>query len=205
MHEFDKCIIFSNGNAKFIEGFVHEYDAGTMRIYTQGKADDSIKPSVEVFVHVYNSVKGECKYIGVVDDVNYNNIKIVNVSLVSSIQKRDNTRVNKQLKYRISHYIKDGQRLKLLKPVDITMLNISAQGFCLNCDQQYEVGFQFPLDFKETPRVIGLIAEIVRREDYTRSYNYGCKFVNISEKDMDDIFRFVLKEQIAQRRKRTFY
>jgi hypothetical protein len=205
VHEFDKCIIYSKDSVKFLEGFVHEYEAGSMKIYTQGKSDDSIRPLMEVFIHVYNSVKGECKYSGVVEKTNFNNIEVGSVSFVSSVQKRDNTRVNKQLKYRIAFCYEDGEKRKLDKPFDITMLNISAQGIYFNCDEMLEVGYRFPIIFKETPRSVNLIAEVVRREEYPRSFNYGCKFVDISEKDMDEIFRFVLKEQIAQRRKRTIF
>lgn len=203
MHEFDKCLISSKDSRQVVEGFVHEYESGVMKIYTQGKPADFLIPSMKVNINVYNSVMGECKYTGDVKDITFNNIKIVNVGLISSIQKRDNTRVNKQLKYRITHSFNDKEKVKLDKPVDITVLNISAQGICFNCDERFEAGFRFPLVFREATRNINLIIEVVRREEYTRSFNYGCKFVDISEKDMDDIFRFVLKEQIAQRRKRT--
>lgn len=205
MHEFDKCIIYSKESVKFLEGFVHEYETGTMKIYMQGKSDDSIRPSMEIYINVYNSVKGECKFVGVVEKTNFNNIEIADVIFVSSVQKRDNTRVNKQLKYKISSFYEDGEKHKLDKPIDITMLNISAQGIYFNCDEMLVVGYRFPINFKEMTRPINLIAEIVRIEEYPRSFNYGCIFVDISEKDMDEIFRFVLKEQIAQRRKRTIF
>jgi c-di-GMP-binding flagellar brake protein YcgR len=204
VHEFDKCLIFSNDSAKCIEGFVHEYESGVMKVYTQGKADDSLWPGLKVFTHVYNSVKGECKYIGTVDYVGFNSVKIINVSFVSSIQKRDNTRVNKQMKYRITACMRNDEKVKLEKPVDITILNISAQGICFNSIEKFDPGFRFPLVLREALRPINLMIEVVRREDYTRSFNYGCRFIGISEKDVDDIFRFVLKEQISQRRKRTF-
>jgi c-di-GMP-binding flagellar brake protein YcgR len=205
VHEFDKCIVFSKDGAKIAEGFVHEYESSVMKIYTQGERNDSITPFMEVFVYVYNSVKGECKYLCVVDKTNFNNIELSGVSLVSSVQKRDNTRVNKQLKYKITNSVLNGEKHRLEKPIDITVLNISAQGLYFNCEEKFEVGFSFPLIFKETFRPINLVIEIVRREEFPRSFNYGCKFVKVSEKDMDDIFRFVLKEQIAQRRKSKFF
>ena len=205
MHEFDKCIIFSRENVKALEGFVHEYEQGRMKVYTQGKSSDAIKPLMQVYINVYNSVKGECKYTGIVKKTNFNNIEIEDVNFISSVQKRDNTRVNKQLLYKITNLYQDGERRKLDVPLDITLLNISAQGMYFNCNERLETGYRFSLVFKDTPRPVSLVVEIVRREDYPRSFNYGCRFVNISEKDMDEIFRFVLKEQIAQRRKRTMF
>ena len=205
MHEFDKCIIFTKDNLRFVEGFVHEYDKGVMKIYTQGESNSFIVPEMEVYINVYNCVKGECKYVGTVNRASFNNIEIGNISLISSLQKRDNTRVSKQLKYRFSHYFEGGEKRRFDKPVDITILNISAQGIFLYCDRKFETGFRFTLLFRETPKPISLLVEVVRREEFPGSFNYGCKFVDISEKDMDEIFRFVLKEQIAQRRKNLMF
>ena len=206
VHEFDKCVVFLKSGVKVSEGFVHEYESNTMKIYTQGQSTNSLVPQAEIYIYVYNSVKGECKYLGIVNKVSFNNIDVYDVSLVSSVQKRDNTRVNKQLKYKISACLNEkGEKRKLDRPMEITVLNISAQGMYFNCDKKFETGLRFPLIFRDTPRPISLTVEIIRREEFPRSFNYGCLFVGISEKDMDEIFRFVLREQIAQRRKNNIY
>lgn len=205
VHEFDKCLIFLSTGSKLAEGFVHEYEEGTMKVYTQGLSSSALVPGLDVLIYVYNSVKGECKFRGVVRKASFSNVEIENVSMVSAVQKRENTRVNKQLKYRIANYLQNGEKQKFSKPLDINVLNISAQGLYFNCEQRFEVGFRFPLVFKEAKRPVYLTVEIIRREDFAQSYNYGCIFVDISEKDMDEIFRFVLKEQIAQRRKNMYF
>ena len=204
MHEFDKCVMYTKYGTKAAEGFVHEFEDSVMKIFTHGDSNDLL-PAEEVYIYVYNSVKGECKYKGTVAKIALNDTEIVNIGLISAVQKRDNTRVNKQIKYMMTNKIVNDQKVKLEKPVVISILNLSAQGLYFNCDEKYEHGLKFRLYFKETSRPINLLIEVVRREEYNRSYNYGCRFVGISEKDMDEIFKFVLKEQIAQRRRARIF
>lgn len=201
MHEFDKCMVFHLEGAKAAEGFVHECHDGVIKIYTQGTSQ-SLVTGEEVLIFIYNSVKGECRYRGKVEKASFNRVEIAGAALVSSLQQRENTRVNKQLKYRISYSFNEkGERVKLDRPIDIIILNVSAQGMYFNCVERFEVGFAFALIFRETLRPVHLKVKILRREDYSGNYNYGCIFPDVSSKDMDEIFRFVLREQIAQRRK----
>lgn len=204
VHEFDKCIIFRPSGAKVAEGFVHEFENGSMKIYTQGGMG-TVVPMENLQIFVYNNVRGECKYTGVVQRVTFNCLQVDGVRLISSAQKRENTRVSKQIKYRILQAYRGNERKKLEHPLDIVILNISANGLYFNCGERLEIGFTFALTLRETARPVNLKVEVLRREAYPRSFNYGCRFVGVSDKDMDEIFRFVLHEQIIQRRRSLFY
>ena len=200
MHEFDKCIVFRPSGEKIAEGSVHEFENGAMQIYTRG-GPGGIEPAEKLLIFVYNEVRGECKYTGVVKRSAFNCLQVEEVRLDSAVQKRENTRVSKQLKYRILQVYRDGGKKKPEHPLSITILNISAKGMYFNCDERLEEGFTFALTFRETARPVNLKVEVLRREAYPRSFNYGSQFVGISDNDMDEIFRFVLHEQIVQRRR----
>ncbi|HEX3026630.1 MAG TPA: PilZ domain-containing protein [Clostridia bacterium] len=203
MHEFDKCIITNKNGAKISEGIVSEYNSADMRINTT--ESHNLRVYDEVLIYVYNQLKGECKYEGTVSQATGSRITLFNVSLVRSVQKRDNTRVSKQLKYMVTHSFRGDRAIKLEKPIEITVLNISAQGLYLNSTHDFAIGSRFPLVLQETIKPIKVTVEILRKEKYTRSFNYGCQFADISQKDMDEIFRFVLKEQIDQRRRNLLF
>lgn len=201
MHEFDKCIVASESGAKLGEGFVHDFESTLMKVCLDGEI--FLQLSVMVTIFVFNRVKGECVYKGVVASLDGKNVVFDRVSFVRSTQKRDNTRVDKTLRYHITQKFADEnfEKLeKLEKPIDIIILNISAQGMYISCDEDFAVGHRFPFVFKDAGAPIKLDVKVVRCEKKRRGNNYGCHFLNINNKNSENIFRFVLHEQIEQRR-----
>ena len=169
-------------------------------MYPQGAAEP-LRPGDAILVFIYSSVMGECKYAGEVRRVTDFCIEASQMELIASNQKRESTRVNKRLEYRLTKYYDGDKERDFSPPLDITILNISATGMYFHCMRKFAVGFSFPLVLRETQRPVAVRVEILRREEYGRSYNYGCRFVDIPERDVDEIFRFVFREQIAQRRR----
>jgi hypothetical protein len=206
MHEFDKCIVASQSGTKLAEGFVHSFESTVMKVCLDGESGFYLLQ--EVTIYVFNRVKGECVYKGVVADADGKNVAFSKVDFVRSTQKRDNTRVGKTLHYSITDRFSDkksGKLEKLEKPIAITILNISANGMYISCDEVFTVGHRFPLVFKDAGKPICLDVEVIRCERKRRGNNYGCRFLNISEKEADNIFRFVLHEQIEQRRNNLLF
>lgn len=207
MYEFDKCLVMSRSGTKLAEGYIQEFDQDKDKMRIAVNGDFSLFAKQEVTVFVYNQVKGECVFAAKVLNLEVKHIVFNNIKLVRSVQKRDNTRVSKVLHYKVTHKFEDDgkEKFKIDHPLEITILNVSAQGLYLSCLEKFHMGYRFPLVFRELGKPIELIIEVVRCEDYNGSYNYGCKFVEISQKDMDNIFRFVLHEQIEQRRHNIKY
>lgn len=184
------------------EGFVHDFNDSMIKICLNDEPD--FQPLQEVTAFIFNRVKGECVYKGLVADEEGKNIILKNINFVSSTQKRNNTRVNKTFRYRITHKYVDGEcsRIeKLDKPIDIAILNISAKGMLIICGENLAIGHRFPFTFIDAGAPINLEVEVIRSEKSRRGNRYGCAFVNISQKDEDNIFRLVLHEQIEQRRR----
>lgn len=205
MHEFDNCIIASKNGTKLAEGFVHDYEGVLMKVCLEGEFNLLVSQDVTIFA--FNRIKGECVYKGRVADVDDKNITIDQVEFVRATQKRNHTRVEQSLHYRITHrYVGDiGVTEKLEKPIDLLILNISAHGMFISCDEKFSVGHKFPFVFRDAGAPIHLEVAVVRCEYSRRGNKYGCSFLNISEKDSDNIYRFVLHEQIEQRRRNLLF
>lgn len=202
MHEFDKCVIASKSGAKLAVGSVVNFDNGTVKIGI--KDGCSLSPSDNVNLFIYNSVKGECVYSAIVESAAAETAVLKNVSFIRSTQKRDNTRADVILHYKITHEFSESGLEKLKKPIEITILNISAKGMYIKCEELFALGHRFPLTFTDAGNPINLNVEVVRCAKTHKGNKYGCRFINISEKDADNIYRFVLHEQIQQSRRRKF-
>lgn len=201
VHQFDKCILSTPRGTTLGNGFVHQFDDTVAKICLESECN--LLKTQDIEIYVFNRVKGECVYSAKVAEIDGNNICLDKVKFIRSTQKRDNTRVDKTLRYRITDRYVNGDintLEKLPAPIDITILNISATGMFISCSANFAAGYRFPLVFKDAGAPIHLEVEVVRAEKRLRGSNYGCRFINIDPKDADNIFRFVLHEQIVQRR-----
>lgn len=199
MYEFDKCIVAEPNGGQLAEGTVSQYEGTTMHIHA-GEGF-SMRPGLAVNLFVYDRVQGECLLTGTVTKVMGDKVVVAGATLVRSTQKRNNTRVEKILHYRITQRFEGGSVVPLEPPIDFTILNISAQGMYIGTDAVFAEGHRFPFVFRDAGRPIDIKAEVVRCERRIRGNRYGCRFVDINERDMDNIYRFVLHEQIEQRRR----
>lgn len=199
MYEFDKCIVAEPNGGQLTEGTVSRFGGTTVHVH----ADEglALRPGLAVNLFVYDRVQGECVFTGTVTRVLGDNVVISGANLVRSTQKRNNTRVEKILHYRITQRYGSEGPVLLEPPIDFTILNISAQGMYIGTDAVFAEGHRFPFVFRDAGKPIEIKAEVVRCERRVRGNRYGCRFVDISERDMDNIYRFVLHEQIEQRRR----
>lgn len=203
MHEFDKCILASDSGAGLAEGSVHEFEESVMKLLLN---EEQFFPLLsEITVYVFNRIKGECVYRGRISEMDGRAVTIDRVVFIRATQKRNNTRVSKTLHYRITHRYTDEGTEKLEKPIDLIILNVSAQGMYVSCVEEFVEGYRFPLKFLDAGRPIDLEVVIIRCEYSRRGNKYGCQFLNISDRDSDNIYRFVLHEQIEQRRNNLLF
>jgi len=204
LHEFDRCVITSKSGEELARGEIDAFDGSKARVNIIG--DYSLRVAEDVNLFIYNSVKGECVYFADVESIDGNELVLENLKFISSRQKRNSTRAEILLHYKITHkFGADGNIEKLEKPIDITIINISANGMYIKCDEKFEKWHRFPFVFREAGMPMRLTAEVVRCVYSNRGNKYGCRFVDISEKDADNIYRFVLHEQIEQRRRRRIF
>ena len=196
MHEFDRCEIHVDGRS-VATGHVARYTDGVMRITTD--KDTRIAEGSACTLFVMNYFIGECVYSGRVSSSAGRRVVVEGVTFIRSTQRRDNTRVNKHLNFTVATRFVNGAEETLPEPMRITMLNISAQGMCFMSSAVLEPGFVFVLPFTEGQRPLRLIVRVLRRGGEGGQYTYGCRF-EISRREMDLIYRYVLSEQIRRRK-----
>jgi hypothetical protein len=203
MHEFDKCILTSISGAGLAEGTVREFNEPVMRIGLSEEQQFMLHS--EVIIFVFNRIKGECVYKGRIAEIDGDTVAVDRVVFVRSTQKRNNTRVGKTIHYKVTHKFTGDEKEKLEKPIELLILNVSATGIYVSSDEKFVEGHRFPLRFLEAGKPIDLEVEVIRCEYSRRGNKYGCQFLNINPKDADNIYRFVLHEQIEQRRNNLFF
>lgn len=206
MHEFDKCIITNKSGSEIGSGSVKEFAKSVILISIQDEI--LVAPGIDVIIYIFNRVKGECVYKGKVANFDGDLLNVNNVQFIRSTQKRNNTRVDKTIHYVITHKYKSSssdEKELLKEPIEITILNISATGMFFATSADFALGQRIPFTFRDAGSPINLELKIMRVEKRVRGNNYGCMFVDIAKKDADNIFRYVLHEQILQRRRKLIF
>lgn len=198
MYEFDKCDVFDVYGNSLASGFIKSFDNGVLEARLD--RNKGILEGQTVRLIVLDPVRGECRFEARALDENISSGLFGNLTFLGSLQKRNNARVNVHIDVRVVSHFRGEFEEKLPQPITITILNISAQGLYFTCNEKLRTGFTFPMDFYQTKRPLRLRVRIVRLEEYAKSCNYGC-VLDIPEKDMDELYRFVLKEQIRQLKK----
>lgn len=203
MYEFDKCTVYDANGKSVGNGIIRSSENGVFDV--KFDRNDGLYEGQSVRLFILDPVRGQCRFEARTLWEDQFSAVFGDLKSLGSVQNRNNTRVNKKINTRIvTKIVTDkitGEETeeKLEKPIDITILNISAQGLYFNCGHKLDIGFKFALSFFETKRPLRLRVRIIRAENYIRSCNYGC-LLEIPEKDMDELYRFVIKEQIEQRK-----
>ncbi|MDR3552420.1 MAG: PilZ domain-containing protein [Clostridia bacterium] len=202
MYEFDNCEIYGKTGEKLAYGTVMECENCVLKVAVANETGLEKGQTVDIFI--FNSFLGECGYEGLVGETRPKEAIFTRLKSTGSRQRRENTRASCHIRSAIYSKIENGEEIPFEKPLEISILNISAQGLYFSCMENLPVGFMFPLDFSETMPTIHLTVCTVRREDGGRGFRYGCS-LNIGRREMDRLYRYVLQKQIEQRRNRMRY
>lgn len=203
MFEFDRCVIVDQSKAPIAEGFVRAFEKGEMDFTSNRDISTWLHAGQSVSVYIYNASMGECVYEGVVKTAILHHVQLGRLKLVTNRQKRSNTRVNTELAYVVRYYCDvnhPDEELAFEKPVAVTILNVSAEGFLISCKERYDIGFTFVFTFREAARDIPLHAEVVRRVQGDYGFRYGCRTIGLPVNDQNEIHRWVFSQQIELRR-----
>ena len=200
MYEFDPCELFAENGDLLAAGSVVECENGRLRISLEDS--DSLHTGQVNRILILNNFLGECLYEATLEELPQGGAFYTQLRFMGSHQRRENTRVTCHLKSSIRGKFEDGNLTAFEKPLEITILNISAQGMLISCLENLPIGLTFPFDFSETVPAIHMTVRTVRRETGGHGYRYGCTF-DITQREMDRLYRFVLQKQIEQRRNRV--
>lgn len=217
MHELDRCVVFV-GSQVLLDGYVRSFDGGVMRVESEDPVLGSIEPGTEVSTLVFDEVRGECHYWAVAEQSRARGIDLVSVEMIQAVQKRGVARVRTEipLSGRVEpqpgsgHGPADGTDADAFaddgsparEPVAFTVLDVSAHGMQAWSKASLAPGRRFSFLFTATRSPLALTAEVLRVQESRTGYRYGCRFVDQTERSAEELFRFVMQEQGAQRRNR---
>ncbi|MCC2307507.1 PilZ domain-containing protein [Cellulomonas chengniuliangii] len=83
-----------------------------------------------------------------------------------------------------------------------TMLDISAHGMRILSQATLQPGQRIRFLYEELPSPMLLEAVVVRAQPSRTGTHYGCRFLGLTSRQTDDLFRHVLQTQGVQRRER---
>jgi hypothetical protein len=200
MHELERCAVAAGDRGTVLEGYVAAFDGGVMTVASDGGHAAGLEAGEDVQVLVLDEVRGEVLYSGWVAEVGPTSIELADLELVSTLQKRQVARVRiTQICTGVVEATED------LAPRSITFVvhDISAHGMRIATAGALEDKDRIAFDFPTGEAVVALDAEVLRAQrTSTGSTQYGCRFVDIADKDADVLFRYVLRTQGAERRRR---
>lgn len=86
--------------------------------------------------------------------------------------------------------------------IAFTILDISAHGMRVLAQTRLERGQRIRFLYEELPEPLILDAVVVRMQESRTGTHYGCRFLGLTMRETDALFRHVLHTQGAQRRER---
>lgn len=202
MRELDKCVLFTPEGGLAIEGAVRHVSAQRSVIATEGWGPAQLTPYVgaPMRLRVFSDHKGQCTFETQLLQVGDDEVVIGHVSLLEVSQEREAVRVRVALRLRVTHFIVDDVTIPLPEPLAVIVADISAHGMRIVTSADLQLGQQLMLTFPETDQPVDLVLEVLRREENRGTPAYGCRFVDLGERETDLLVRYVFQQQALQRR-----
>lgn len=222
MHELEPCTVRLRG-VQVLEGYVRSFDDGLLVLASDHAV--RVDEGEAVVVRVLDRVRGECEYSGTIAEATVNGLTLAGVELLGSIQKRTAARVTVSVPCAGTARLawvapQEGSGVvgalpepgaeagagdpAEAKPTEIplkfTVIDVSAHGMRMMCTTVLPPGSTIRFVFPELSDGIRLEAVVVRAQESRSGNHYGCRFVGTTPRQTDDLFRYVLRTQGAQRR-----
>lgn len=212
MHELALCSVENDG-ATVLTGHIRTFEDGVLWAGTEGVLR-GIGVGETLTVRVLDAVRGECVYVGEVARVTADTVAFAGVELLSTLQQRAAARVAVTLGCEgflrvpgTPHGPPQGEGGSAghgpETPVRFTVLDVSAHGMRMMCPTELPPGSTIRFVFPELSDAFWLQAVVVRSQPSRTGTHYGCRFVETSPRETDELFRYVLRTQGAQRRQQT--
>jgi hypothetical protein len=220
MHELALCTVEIDG-AAVLRGYVRTFEDGVLWMGTEGIVR-GVPEEAHARLIVLDDVRGECVYVGEVARVTADTVAFTGVELLSTVQKRAVARVAvtvecegfARVPWTAEHTAEgddggagpagggedDGREHGDEFALRFTLLDVSAHGMRMMSQTELPPGSTIRFVFPELSDAFWLQAVVVRAQPSRTGSHYGCRFVETSPRETDELFRYVLRTQGAQRR-----
>jgi hypothetical protein len=217
MHELALCSVEHDGHA-VLSGYVRTFEDGVLWAGFEGIVRGVAEGDVYL-LRVLDDARGECVYQGEVARITADTVAFVGVELLSTLQKRAVARVAVHVEVQgfarlaavpdedgHEHDPEPGPAAGAVDgeadevPFVFTVLDVSAHGMRMMSQTELPVGSEVRFVFPELSAAFWLQAVVVRAQPSRSGTHYGCRFVETSTRETDELFSYVLRTQGAQRR-----
>jgi hypothetical protein len=216
MHELALCSVETDEAAVVLSGYVRTFEDGVLWVGN----DDIVRGVTEgetYILRVLDEVRGECVYQGDCARVTADTAAFTGVELLSTLQKRAVARVSVTVECEGFARLAGpdegagGDDQPAAEPageagetpLTFTVLDVSAHGMRMMSQTALPPGSTVRFVFPELSAAFWLQAVVVRAQPSRSGTHYGCRFVETSPRETDELFRYVLRTQGAQRRQQT--
>jgi len=114
------------------------------------------------------------------------------------LDRRNEIRVEINLEIDVNQILIHDKYIELPKPFQIYIQNISCSGMMMTCHLDIPIGTCFFIDLPIDNK-IHIIIEIVRCKFKHQQFEYGCKFLQLSDKLESRLRKFIFQQQIKLR------
>ncbi|WP_147794459.1 PilZ domain-containing protein [Cellulomonas sp. Y8] len=219
MHELALCSVEHDGHA-VLSGYVRTFEDGVLWAGFEGIVRGVAEGDVYL-LRVLDDARGECVYQGEVARITADTVAFVGVELLSTLQKRAVARVAVHVEvqgfarlaavreeHEHGHEHGAGPAAEAVEvdgeaeevPFVFTVLDVSAHGMRMMSQTELPLGSEVRFVFPELSAAFWLQAVVVRAQPSRSGTHYGCRFVETSDRETDELFSYVLRTQGALRR-----
>ena len=157
-----------------------------------------------IYIYAYNQYDGVSKYRGRVDLSISNQLKVVDVVLLETYQRRKNIKIKSEFGSYIEYFVTtNGDKIKLPSPIPIYISDISIGGIFIECDEPLGDKQKFVFSFNEEVIPVEVVTEILRTQNTSQRYKfgYGCRFIEPTQRQEDLINKYIVRVQMEELRK----
>ncbi|MFC6449848.1 PilZ domain-containing protein [Cellulomonas gelida] len=195
MHDLAVCHVGAKHGSTI--GFVEKYETGVLVARVQAPLENQHIGDV-VHAVVLDPVKGECRYTGLIGGVSDEHVSVVVQELVAQNQRRSCARASYS-----AACIGVLERVPTNEAIRLSVVDVSASGIRFASPTALDHGDVVRLSLPVDAGSVDLRARVLRIEEATWGWRYGCDLLDLSEPTREALFRLVLRLQREEARARA--
>lgn len=201
--ELDPCWVHGDGGELIAAGHVRTHEDDRLVVEAPKYSGGSLWPGDAVVLVVASQLRGTCTIDASVAASARTRLELTDLRLREVEQKRSAVRVPVAERMTFEHVVQDDERVPLEEPVDVQVLDLSAYGMRFRAEAEVPIGTRLAGTYPAPRRPVPVVLEVLRHEELRGAVGHGGRFVGMSERDTEELFRAVLDRQrrlIAERR-----
>lgn len=202
--ELDPCGVHGEDGELIAAGHVRLHEGDRLVVEAPNYSGGSVWPGDAVVLVVASELRGNCTVDARVVSSAPTMLELTDLEVREVVQKRSAVRVPVDVRITIAYAVEEGESVKLPEPLSVQVLDLSAYGMRFRADTAVPLGTLLEGSYPGGRRTIPFVVEILRHEELPRGgVGHGGRFVDMAERDTEELFHEVLERQrkiIAERR-----